>query len=263
MTRTANWLQDMEFDEVSLVDRPANQHAHVVITKRAPEEGSVDEFYNESGEVITDIDALEVGTIVYDADQRPFEITAEDDADAEVEERELVGAGIGKSLAEQVREDLSKALGDVERDEVISKALGQVAELSKRAEQAEELAKAERDLRLEREYIAKAATYGVPGVTPEELGRVMKNAAENLSDADCQVLAKAFASSGDVFKEIGATGTADSRDAFGVIEELLGGQESEIGKALSAKGADTHEVIEKAFEADPAAYDRYLAERQG
>ena len=262
MPEQANWLSDIEIDEVSLVDRPANQHASVVLAKRAPEETGVD-YFNENGEAV-DIDALEAGEIVYDAEGHGFEITDED-GDELVDERELELAGaVGKSWADAVREDLAKALGDADRDEVVSKALGRVEELSKALEQTQLVAKAERDLRLEREYIAKAETYGLPGVTPAELGRVMKNAAELLPEADCQVLAKAFTAAGSAFVELGTTGAAENaRDPFGVIEELITPEpDSALSKALTERSVDAHELIEKAFDLNPEAYDRYLADRR-
>lgn len=254
MTRQANWLSDIEIDEISLVDRPANQHAKVALAKRATEEDNVPEYYDEKGEVV-DIDELEVGSVVYDADGNGYLMEAEEETVNELEP-------VGKSLAEQVREDLSKAFSDVERDEVISKAMGEIAKAEQRAAEAEAIAKSERDLRLTREYIAKAATYGVPGVTPEELGPVMLRAAESLSHEDCTVLHKAFSSAGDAFAELGVRGGGSNSDAFGVIEALTE-TDSELSKALSVNGADRHDAIAKAFENDPAAYDRYLAERRG
>lgn len=261
MPRQANWLHDIEIDEISLVDRPANQHARVAIAKRAPEE-TVD-YFNEAGEAV-ELDDLEVGTVIYDESGAAFVVDEGDEDEEHEQAAELVGTGLSKSLAEQVREDLSKALSEVERDEVISKALGEISKAEQRAQQAEAIAKAERDLRLTREYIAKAESYGVPGVTAQELGPVLMRAAEALPHEDCVVLAKALATSGEAFRELGATGAASNHDAFGVIEELLSpAADTELAKALSSKGSDAHELIEKAFEADPSAYDRYLAERRG
>lgn len=257
MTRTANWLSNIEIDEVSLVDRPANQHARVAIAKRAPEEDLV-EYYNEQGEVVEDLDALEAGEVVFDASGAAF-LIEEDDTEHEQSD-ELVG--VGKSLAEQVREDLSKALSDVERDEVISKAMGEIAKAEQRAAAAEEIAKAERELRLRREYISKAESYGVPGVTAQELGPVLMRAAESLSHEDCVVLNKALTTSGEAFRELGTSGASANHDAFGAVEALIA-SDSELSKALEANGANRDDVIIKAFEANPDAYDEYLRDRAG
>lgn len=255
--RMANWLHDMEYDEVSTVDRPANQHAKIVLAKRAPEEDLVEEYFNEQGEAV-DLAELNIGDVVYDSDGQAFAI--EDENEEHSDDREL--ETVGKSLADQVREDLSKAFTEVDRDEVISKAMGEISKAEQRAEAAEAIAKSERDLRLTREYISKAEDYGVPGVTPQELGPVLMRAAEILPYEDCVILHKALSSSGEAFAELGVTGGGSNLDAFGVIEALTE-TDSELSKALSVKGADRHEAITKAFEDDPSAYDRYMSERRG
>ena len=45
----AKWLSDMEIDEISLVDRPANRHARVAISKRADEEAVMPEYFLQDG----------------------------------------------------------------------------------------------------------------------------------------------------------------------------------------------------------------------
>lgn len=263
MTRQANWLSDIEIDEISLVDRPANQHARVAIAKRAPEEDTVPELFNEKGEAV-DVETLEIGDVVYDSDGQGFVMQEEDGEEEDAASDSAIvkePAAVGKSLAEQVREDLSKAFSDVERDEVISKAMDQVSKAEARAGEAEAIAKSERDLRLTREYISKAAEYGVPGVTPEQLGPVLMRAAESLSFEDCKVLHKALVSGGEAFEELGVAGGGANHDAFGAVEALISG-DTELSKALETAGTDRHSVIAKAFEQDPAAYDRYLADTQ-
>lgn len=73
-------LQDMEIDEISLVDRPAAQHAKVVIAKRATEEETVPEdIYNEDGELL-DTEMLEEGDVVFDEEGQAF-VVVDDEAD--------------------------------------------------------------------------------------------------------------------------------------------------------------------------------------
>lgn len=253
-SRKVNVLSDMEIDEISLVDRPANQHARIAIAKSAPKEDAVP-YFNDQGQVV-DPDALELGAVVFDGDGNGFVVTDENDdndyefvAESEQEEPELVG----KSLAEQVREDLSKAFTDIERDDVISKAMGQIAKAEQRASEAEKIAKSERDLRLTREYISKAADYGIGGVTPDQLGPVLMRAAENLPFEDCTVLHKALTSAGEAFKELGTSGGAENAmDPFGVIDAVLEGQVSK-----GAEGVTREQLIVKAFTDNSASYDEY------
>ena len=84
-------LQDMEIDEISLVDRPAAQHAKVVIAKRANEEETVPEdIYNEDGELL-DTETLEEGDVVFDEEGQAFVVV---DEESDMSEYEEVGKAI-------------------------------------------------------------------------------------------------------------------------------------------------------------------------
>lgn len=260
MPKQVKELTNIEIDEISLVDRPANQHAKVAIAKRATEEDVVPEIYNEDGQPV-ELEDLEVGAIVFDEDGNAYQWVEEDDDEASELETELeselatVGKAFGGSLADRVREDLSKALSDIERDEVITKALDEVSKAEQRAAEAESIAKAERELRLTREYVAKAAEYNV-GIHPDVLGPVLMRAAETLSYEDCSVIAKALeAASAAMFDEVGFAGAADNNDVLSYVNSLA--EES------VAKGAGSmHAAVADIFANDPRAYDEYLAARR-
>ena len=93
MPKPTRNLTNMEIDEISLVDKGANQHAMVTIAKRATEEDEMPdiELFNENGDVL-DLDSLEDGAIVYDEDGNAYEFTLDE---VEAEEKEL--AEVGKS----------------------------------------------------------------------------------------------------------------------------------------------------------------------
>lgn len=250
MPRRVREVRDMEIDEVSLVDRPANQFAKVALAKRAPEEEAMPEYIDESGAPV-DFEQLEFGSVVYDEAGNAFEWLPETD---EAEEPEF--ATVGKSLADQVREDLSKALSDVERNEAISKAMAEVSKAEQRAAAAEAVAKSERDLRLTREYISKAAEYNVP-VAPEELGPVLMRMAESMSYDDCAVIHKCLTASGEIiFNEIGYAGGGDNADIMSMVDAAIGETVAKSASELSKE-----QLITKAFENDDALYAQYLAER--
>lgn len=258
----------MEIDEISLVDKGANQHAMVTIAKRAPEEETMPEFYSEDGELL-DLDSIELeeGDVVYDEDGNAYEFTTEE----QEPEKEL--AEVGKSaffnqnrqvskkatasFSESVMEELSKAFSDEDRDKVIAKALGRVEELEKRYSEAEKIAKSERDLRLTREYISKAAEYNLP-VDPQELGPVLYRMAESMSYEDCAVIAKCLESTGEIlFQEVGYQGGGDNNDVMSVVEahanEVLS-KSADVSKAATISGL---------FDNTPEAYDEYLASQRG
>lgn len=312
MARQVRKLHNMEIDEISLVDKGANQHAMITIAKRAPEEDTMPELYNEDGTLL-DENTLEDGQIVYDGAGNAYQFQEEDETE-EVDAAELaevgkgagfaygsakdaaqafaggnrmrvssaadkvfgtgktarnrkigagvagtaaaggaVGYGVKKSFTDQVMEELSKAYSDDDRDKVIAKALGRVEELEQKYTQAEEIAKSERDLRLTREYISKAADYNVP-VNPTELGPVLYRMAETMSFEDCSVIAKCLEGAGAmIYEERGYIGGGDNVDIMSQVEA----QAVEIGKSASP------ENVTAVFDSAPEAYNEYLASQRG
>ena len=141
MAKPIKNLTNMEIDEISLVDKGANQHAMITIAKRAPEEDDMPEIdlYAEDGSSISE-DDLKHGDIVYDAEGNPYQYTEDEDAEVEVEAEEKELAPVGKSaffepkrdeasFTKEVLDELSKAFSNDDRDKVIAKALGRVQQL--------------------------------------------------------------------------------------------------------------------------------------
>lgn len=270
MAKVIKNVTDMEIDEISLVDRGANQHALVTIAKRAPDqEENMPEIdlYNETGELL-DQEKLESGSVVYDDEGNPYKFTLEDPEKADEKELESVGKSEPKNpfltkepvkknndYAAQVLEELSKAYTDEARDEVLSKAFGRVEELETQLQKNAEIAKSERDLRLTREYISKAHEYNVP-VDADELGPVLYRMAETMSFDDCAVIAKCLEASGAMlFEEIGNIGGGANDDIMSRVDALVDGEVTK-SDALSKADAVTH-----LFDEAPEAYDQYRAER--
>jgi hypothetical protein len=267
MTRRVRELRDLIIDEISLVDRGANQHAAVTIAKSASGEEEQMEIFDEQGNPL-DPEALADGAIVFDenGDAYRFELEdAEEEVVIEEDVREPVLVGksanpfarpqsseVRKSLAEEVREELSKALTDKDRDEVISKALGRIDELATVAKRAEERAEAERVLRLQREYTEVAKAYNVP-VAPGVLGPVLMRMAESMSRQDCEVIAKCLDAVPDaLFDERGYAGGGDNSDVFTQVS-------AQVDQLVSKGAFSREEAIASVFEANPSAYDEYLA----
>lgn len=259
-----NQVSDMELDEISLVDRPANQHAVVAIAKRASQEDVVSDYYDDDGAVV-DLNTLPSGSIVYDETGEAYEWDTTQEAVAKSDPGAIFGtrpatANVGKSFtADQIREELSKAVTETDRDEVIAKALGELSKSEQRAARAEQIAKAEQDLRLRREYIAKASEYNVP-IAADELGPVLLGMATAefegaLPEGSCAVIHKALSSAGEMlFKEVGFDGNADNNDPMAEIEAIVNGQVAKGGSGVSREAA-----ISKYFEENPRAYDEYAA----
>jgi hypothetical protein len=273
MPRPVQIVKDMEIDEISLVDRAACPPAAIVIAKRADPEVGMDEFYDEDGNPI-DLSQFDEGDILEDENGNQFVVTFEesdedDDDDgedyyADDNDDELVA--VGKSafgfdpVIAGIREELSKAVSEGDRDAVLSKAF---TTLNKRAMEAEarlakseEIAKSERDLRLKREYIAKAAEYNIPE-DPEVLGPVLMRMAEQMSYADCAVIHKALCASGEMlYTEAGYDSRGVPDDPMAQIDAFLDEQVSKSAHGVSKAAATT-----AFFDDNPEAYDAYRAER--
>lgn len=265
MARRVKELRDLEIDEISLVDKGANQHARTVIAKRHDEEDTMSKYFDQGGNPV-DVDSLELGDVVFDSEGEAFEVSLEDE-EIEQPELELVGKAHSNPFerqpeytasVEDIREELSKAMTDDDRDEVISKAFDRLGEYETIAKAAQESAEAERQMRLDREYTEIAKSYNV-GISPEDLGPVLKRCAESLDHEDCVVLAKALDSAtaaGDLFEEIGKAGGADNSDVFRNVEAHI--------DSVVAKGAESlsrADMISKVFEDNPEEYDEWLREQ--
>lgn len=306
MNRKPRQIQDLVIDEISLVDKGANQHASVTIAKSADgDKESYMEIYDEQGNQL-DPDALDLGDVVFDADGQAYEVDSEDNEEfdeAEEREPELVGkafsmpkpknpfgsrkvgpltgrqqmnrnmakvgaggfaaggaAGVGgekirKNYGESLREELSKALTDYDRDEIISKAFSQLDELSEAAEIAKAAAEQEREIRLTREYVEVAKSYSLP-IDEDALGVALMHCAEVLPMEDQEVIAKALAFASEanqaLFQEYGAVGGGDNADVYEMVDAY-------VDENVSKSGKSREELMAEAFAANPAAYDEYLA----
>lgn len=266
MSRPVKKLFDLEIDEVSVVDRAANQHSLIAFAKSANagevttpvEESMPEEIFDQAGNSV-DVETLEHGDVVFDADGAEYVWIENEDSPAELEEDHQVLAGVGKadtpvkSLGDTVLEELSKAVTEADRQKAIAKAMDEVSKAQEEARQAREWAQAEREARLTTEYIGKAAEYNLP-VAPEVLGPILKSIDEKLDADESEVLKELLASVGDsLFNEIGYVGESSNSSVLDTVNayaaEMIGKSDITREQALTAM-----------FEANPEAYDAYLSE---
>jgi hypothetical protein len=188
--------------------------------------------------------------------------------------RRKIGAGIGaggvalggggavgyhegrvkKNYSQELRVELSKALTDRDRDNVIAKAFGQLDELTEAAQAAEEIAMFERSARLEREYVEVAKSYNLP-IQDEVLAGVLMRAAEALPYEDCEIIGKCLeAASEAIFYEVGSNGGGANSDVYAQVEEYANSQVS--------KSADRYGATSEVFSQNPELYEEYLREQR-
>jgi len=275
-------LTDMEFDEISLVTRPANQLSKVVLFKSDSESDEMtteNEF--DTDELESEDDDVQKGYGKGKGKAMPMM-----DDDEEEDDEEMMGK-MGRKMKKdddtitlpgevyEYIESLEAANAemldrlekmDAEREEqaqdILKSADPQIVAIVKAAEDraaaAEQIAKAERNHRLEREFVAKAAAFDALPVEAEKFGLVLKSAADALDtetfDALMTVLnaANESISSGNIFAELGKS-TSFEND----------GPMSEINKAAKRvqdqnPGLTHEQAVAKAVESDPNLYNVYL-----
>lgn len=316
MGRMVKRLSGLEIDEVSLVDRPANQHGRVVISKNFQEEDMPTLFDADNNPV--DEDELQVGDFVYDEAGNEFQVRDDVDPTTELEEEleyedELVGkaslipsgplkqgasragltasswaqrgaefarknkrglqvgggaglavggaggygAGrVGKSAGQRFLDEISKAVTDEDRDELISKVFDGYEEISKRNEILEDALVQIIDEREYEQYAQVAKSYGLGA--EDELGGLLQRAAHSMDPQDVQLIDRLLTSAGEVSKalyvEQGIGGYGDSS----VLDQVyaIAGE----GVAKSDFGMSTEQAVTAIFDNNPGAYDEYLAD---
>jgi len=157
------------------------------------------------------------------------------------------------ALPEPVRLALEKAEADARTQaERLEKA-------EKHAEESDKLAKAERDERLTRDFIAKAELFKALPFKAAEFGPVLKSASEKLSKDQFAELERVLTAAdeqiakGDLFKEQGSGGDGTPADG---LDEMTRKAE-ELRK--SDPSLSQYEAMNRARLADRAAQERYLA----
>jgi hypothetical protein len=140
----------------------------------------------------------------------------------------------------------------------VSKAFGTISSLERELQETREIAKAEQNIRLTREYVEVAKSYNIP-TSPEVLAPVLMRMAETMSDADCSVIHKALSGAGSaLFAEIGYIGGGDNADVMSQVDAAIEASISKSGATISKA-----EATAEFFERNPEAYDEYLADKAG
>jgi hypothetical protein len=162
--------------------------------------------------------------------------------------------GLSKSLGEQVLEELSKAASTDEREAIIAKAMNEVEIAKADAAAAWEAVEAERDARLEMEFIGKAEDYNLP-IAPGDFGPILKRLVERMEPNDIEVLDQIFKAAGDMlYEEVGYVGGGDNAS---VLDTVNAAAQELVGKS-DLTSAEAQVAL---LEQNPELYDAFLAEQ--
>ncbi|MEO6204537.1 MAG: hypothetical protein ABIO67_04030 [Mycobacteriales bacterium] len=160
-----------------------------------------------------------------------------------------------KSLGEQVLSDLSKALTDGDRDQVISKMADRVSQAETVAKAAQERAEALESEREFERFVDVAKSFELP-IDPEDLGGILQEVSKVLTDGQLETLERIFntAASAVTLDEAGSAGYSP---LMGYVDD----QAMElVGK--SDGGFSPEQATTALFSANDDAYLAYLSENQ-
>ena len=271
--KTVKRLFDMQIDEVSLVDRPANQHASIAFSKAFEEDGDVSS-YDEGFEGV-DLDDLEIGDHVVDTETGEEFVVVEDDgieksgtdllhapaaatrvisgAGKEVKRRSLVDRGKAHLYRNQGRYKMAgaatggAAVGYGASE--MSKSLGEtlLEELSKAAsedERSEIVAKAMNEVE-----IAKAAAAEAMAVAEHE--RDLRTTDMFISKAAEYNLPVAPEVLGPILKSMAATLDDDQLE---VMDQLLTSVGDQLFEEVGFAGENDNNSVLEMVNAHAAEY---------
>lgn len=277
-------LTDMQIDEVSLVRRPANQHAAIVFSKSDEGDEMPGQVYTEDGQIV-DIDDLPVGTVIVDEDGDQSVIVPADIADEDVAafmesleqsddgyeqknwqpealEQEEPQYAYGKS-ADDYADLVSKAYTEAVTDEDRATLIASVA---KQAQIAKADAKRTRDYisKMQAEAtvdqcISKAQEYGFAGPRTEEFGVVLAKMISVLDDGELQLMDDIFKAFSELAEEV-ALGT--EHQGYSDVLDVAQAHAGEIIKSFEGN-VTAEQAMSATFDANPDLYSLYLAEKGG
>jgi len=162
-----------------------------------------------------------------------------------------------KSSGDRLLEDLSKALTDTDRDEVIAKALDQVSALEGSNAEIAKALDDERELRLSNEFFSKALEYNLP-IAADDFGPILKSlyTGTPLTDAELADLDEVFKAVGSyLYEEIGSLGDTSNGSVMDEVDQIASQVVAKTGGQLTEEQA-----FAAALDANPYAYDEYLKE---
>lgn len=252
-----NQLKNLEVEFVSLVDRAA------VRDPSSPTEAQ--RFLLWKAESGDNTDPTEGGTM-NEAEQTAALQKAESERDEALARAEKAEAELAKKNAEPEVEEIDKSELDPKVAARLEKLEKAERESAEKAEKAEALAKAERDARIEKEFIAKAQSdFSLLPVSANEFGPVLKRMTETLSEDDMKLVTTVLKAQDEhlrantlLLKELGASGDPEPG------EDLTSEQ---LKKAEELQKADpnmsTYEALRATMMGSKEAQQAYLASVRG
>ena len=264
----AKRLQNMVFDEVSLVGRPANELATVVLHKSGESQvAGVEEVDTISLNNQVEIDKGEVQMSENFEDENLSSMLEEQPAEVQDYVSKLEDAVMGLTAETEVQEgtisELEKAITEssVEEEEddvaILKSADPVIQELVAKAQadadEARAVAEAEKEARLSKEFSDKAGTYNNLPIEKDVLASLLKKVAVTLEDEEFAILEEmlngvdATIGKSSLFAEVGSSNDSDNATEI-----------EAIAKSLQTEDMTYEQAYEKALLENPSLYQKYL-----
>ena len=257
----------MVFDEVSLVGRPANELATVVLHKSdesqvaGVEEVDTISLNNQveiEGEEIRMSENLNEENLSSMLEETPEEIQSyvsklEDTVtalEATAEEQDSKISELEKAVSEISVEEVEEEDAILKSADPVIQEL--VAKAQADADEARAVAEAEKEARLSKEFSDKAGKFSNLPMEQEALASLLKKVAETLEDEEFSALetmlngVDSTIGKSSLFAEV----SSNESDSNGEIEA--------IAKSLMTEGVTYEQAYEKALLDNPELYQRYL-----
>ncbi len=263
----AKKLQNMIFDEVSLVGNPANELATIMLHKSADEVAGVEEVDTISLNNQVEIDKGEVQMSENFEDENLSSMLEEQPAEVQDYVSKLEDAVMGLTAETEVQEgtisELEKAITEssVEEEEddvaILKSADPVIQELVAKAQadadEARAMAEAEKEARLSKEFSDKAGTYNNLPIEKDVLASLLKKVAVTLEDEEFAILEEmlngvdATIGKSSLFAEVGSSNDSDNATEI-----------EAIAKSLQTEEMTYEQAYEKALLENPSLYQKYL-----
>ncbi|HEY5787497.1 MAG TPA: hypothetical protein VIT65_22255 [Microlunatus sp.] len=232
MGRMVKRLSGLEIDEISLVDRPANQHGLVAIAKNDSQEEDMPRLFDAEGNEV-DEGELQVGDFVYDEDENEYQVRDDVEPDGgeqtqeyDYDQGELELEGVGKA---------GIGFGQATRRLVSGQGSGAMSAYARRSKVGEHVARNK-----SRYALGGAATAGAGG--GYALGGVGKSAGRSAGQQFLEDISKAVT---DEERDALVAKAFDHAEEVSKRNEIL---ESAVVQLIDDRDLEQYTEIAKSYE---------------
>lgn len=247
-------LRKLGLDEVSLVPAGDDPEAEVVLSKADPDKTQSSGTGVPTLATITDkehpMPAGKINKSDLDPEVAEYIESLESALDEVADAGNLSDGDLAAALAEIDSDEATVEAVLAKADPAIKALVSKAVEAAEeRATAAEEIAKTERNERIKREYIEKAASFSALPIETPRLGEILKAVNEGLSEEDAAEVTRLLTAGDEAIgKSFEETGTSHSTSVSKSVDSAA----EEIRKADPSLSYE--QAVARAYESNPSLY---------